>query len=314
LPELVDVADRLDPEIAGIVSARPVPTFDRDVVAAFRDAPRPVSAASPDLDRWEVTVPACEGSPPVILRVHRPRGAVGPLPGFYWMHGGGYVVGSAAGEDARLERWCTVAGCVGIAVEYRLAPEHPYPAPLDDCDAGLRWVVAHAEELGVDPARIGVGGSSAGGGLAAGLTLLTRDRGEIELMFQLLNCPMLDDRQLTASSRREVPVWNPASNRFGWQSYLGPRYGTDDVPPYAAPARAGDLAGLPPALVAVGTVDGFFDEDVAYAERLNRSGVDTELHVYPGAPHGFDSVGAGSALARRWAARTVEWLLRQFRH
>ena len=192
-------------------------------------------------------------------------------------------------------------------------PETPYPGPLDDCYLGLQWVYEHAGELGIDPTHIGLCGTSAGGGLAAALALLARDRGEIPLRFQLLDCPMLDDRQITASSRLDgMHIWSRGSNTFGWRSYLGDLYGKPDVPAYAAPARATDLSGLPPAYVCVGAVDGFRDEDIEYAMRCNQAGVPTELHVHPGAPHGvmlFPDV----PVAKRYAAGIEEWIGRQLR-
>ena len=204
-------------------------------------------------------------------------------------------------DDARFDTQCPRFPCVGVSVEYRLAPETPYPGPLEDCYAGLRWTYEHADELGIDRERIGIAGVSAGGGLAAGLALLARDRGEVPVAFQLLDCPMIDDRQTTSSSRLDgLPIWSRESNEFGWRSYLGDLYGTDDIPPYAAAARAENLVGLPPALVIVGGADGFRDEDIDYALRLNQSGVPTELHVLPGAPHGvqmFADSTAGAALA-----------------
>ena len=188
-----------------------------------------------------------------------------------------------------------------MSVQYRLAPETPYPGPLDDCYAGLAWVHQHADELGVDPDRIGIGGQSAGGGLAAGLALLARDRGEVPVAFQLLIYPMLDDRQITPSSGWPDPIWPPSANTYGWTAYLGDRKGGPDVEPYAAPARATDLAGLPPTLIAVGAIDGFSDEDIDYAVRLRHAGVPVDLHVYAGAPHGFEGLAPGCG--RRPAGR-----------
>jgi acetyl esterase/lipase len=214
-------------------------------------------------------------------------------------------------DDPRFDAWCPRFGCVGVSVEYRLSPETPYPGPLDDCYLGLQWVHDHHEELGVDPARIGITGVSAGGGLAAGLALLARDRGDLPVQFQLLDCPMLDDRQITPSSRLDgLSIWSRESNTFGWRSYLGDRYGTDQVPAYAAAARAEDLAGLPPAYVCVGAVDGFRDEDITYAMRLNQAGVPAELHVFPGAPHGV-MMFTGTGVARRYTATLDDWLGRQ---
>jgi acetyl esterase/lipase len=165
----------------------------------------------------------------------------------------------------------------------------------------------------VDPGRIGIAGVSAGGGLAASLALLARDRGEVPLEFQLLDCPMLDDRQITPSSRLEgLQIWTRESNTFGWRAYLGDRYGTEDVPAYAAAARAEDLTGLPPAYVCVGAVDGFRDEDITYAMRLNQAGVAAELHVFPGAPHGV-MMFTETAVAKRYTHTLDDWLARQLR-
>jgi acetyl esterase/lipase len=193
---------------------------------------------------------------------------------------------------------------VVASVEYRLAPEYPYPAPLEDCYAGLRWFAGAAGELGVDGARIAIGGASAGGGLAAGLGLLARDRGEMAVAFQLLVYPMLDDRNLTPSSHAVVDpkVWNRTANTVGWNAYLAGQAGADDVAPYAAPARATDLAGLPPTYINVGDLDLFVDEDIAYAQALMRAGVPCELHVYPGAFHGSNNFVSRAVLSRRWTA------------
>jgi acetyl esterase/lipase len=200
-----------------------------------------------------------------------------------------------------------------VSVEYRLAPETPFPGPLEDCYLGLKWTFEHHRELGIDPGHIGIGGTSAGGGLAAALALLARDRGEVPLRFQLLDCPMLDDRQITPSSQQDgLHIWNRDSNAFGWRSYLGDLYGTPQVPAYAAAARATDVSGLPPAYVCVGAVDGFRDEDIEYATRLNQAGVATELHVYAGVPHGV-MLFAGTPVARRYQQGIDEWVGRQLR-
>ena len=225
------------------------------------------------------------------------------------MHGGGYVVGSFMVDDARLDSWCGRFGCVGLSVNYRLSPETPYPGPLDDCYAGLEWVFEHAAELGIDPRRIGLFGGSAGGGLAAGLTLRARDIGELNPAFQMLFYPMLDDRQMTRSSQwTDVPSWTPHSNTFGWRSYLGGLYGTTDVPAYAAPARAKDLSGLPPTYIMVGSLDAFYDEDVAFANRLIHAGVAADLSVYAGAGHGFERSDNRTILAVRARRDADEWL------
>jgi acetyl esterase/lipase len=266
---------------------------------------------SPAVERADHDVAAEDG---VVVRVHRPPGAGGrALPCLYWIHGGGYVFGNYRRNGPLLDRWCELFDCVAVTVEYRLAPEHPYPAPLEDCYAGLAWVVEQAGELGVDDGAIGIGGPSAGGGLTAALALLARDRAALPpLAFQLLIYPMIDDRQRSRSSGWDAPIWPARANELGWQAYLGDLHG-GAVPPYAAPARADELAGLPPALVMVGTADVFFDEDVEYARRLAHAGVPTELHVYPGAPHGFYSTFADTELGRRAARDSEEWLGAQLR-
>ena len=296
------------PEIADALAAIPFPTISAETLSTMRSFSMPGPALSDAVDRTDVVV---SDEPRVVVRVHRPKDVEGALPCVYSIHGGGYVIGSYAMDDARFDRWCQTFQCVGVSVEYRLAPETPYPGPLEDCYAGLRWTYDNAASLGIDPTRIGVSGISAGGGLAAALALLARDRGEVQLQFQLLECPMVDDRQTTVSSQLDsLAIWSRESNTFGWQSYLGALYGSDDVPGHAAPARASDLSGLPPAIVAVGTVDGFRDEDIAYAMQLNQAGVPTELHVYPGACHGYQ-LAIDSAVARQARADVERWLRRQ---
>ncbi len=298
----------LDPEIAAAIGAIPLSDLNDEVLPLYRQEfpPPPLS------DRVSRTNHIVPGDPEVPVRVHRAVGgdAGGPLPCVYSIHGGGYVIGSYSMDDPRFDQWCPALGIVGVSVEYRLAPETPYPGPLEDCYRGLKWVYDNAQDLGVDRQRIGVAGLSAGGGLAASLALLARDRDEVPVAFQLLDCPMLDDRQLTPSSTLNgLPVWSRQSNTFGWRCYLGDRYGTDDVPYTAAPARCDDLSGLPPSFVSVGTVDGFRDEDIDYALRLNQAGIPCELHVYPGASHGYQ-LAVDSALVRQSARDALEWLAR----
>ena len=235
----------------------------------------------------------------VRIRVHRRKGDAELSPALYWTHGGGYVLGNPEQDDLRFDRWCQRFGLVGAAVQYRLAPEHHYPAGLEDSYSGLKWLKENGETVGVDTGRIGIGGPSAGGGMAAALALLVRDRGEFEIDYQLLIYPMIDDTRTTVTANWDVPVWPPESNDFGWSSYLGELFESDDVPVHAAPARESNLEGLPPTFIMVGTLDGFADEDIAYAQRLNYAGVPTELHVYPGAPHGFDGFAASTAVARQ---------------
>lgn len=259
------------------------------------------------VERSDLVIPGPTGAPDVALRVHRPKDVSGDQPCVYSIHGGGYVIGSYDMDDLRFDNWCPRLGAVGVSVEYRLAPETAYPGPLEDCYAGLEWVHDNADTLGIDRGRIGVSGASAGGGLAAGLALLARDRGDIPLAFQMLIYPMIDDRRVTPSSRWDVPIWSPANNEFGWRCYLGDLFGTDDVPAYAAASRAENLEGLPPTGIWVGTADGFCDEDIIYAQRLIQAGVPTELHVYPGAPHAFDMFPSAD-VSKRCRREMLDWL------
>jgi acetyl esterase/lipase len=279
----------------------------RDAVRTMVDATplrRPASVVVED-----VTASGSGSDHDPVLRIYRPRQDSEPVPLLYWIHGGGMVLGSYDMDDALLVGAVEKLGLAVASVEYRLAPEHPDPAPGDDCYHGLVWMAAHAAEYGIDAGRLAIGGASAGGGLAAGTALRVRDLGGPALRLQLLLEPMLDDRAVTPSSgeyERSV-VWDRNDNRSGWAALLGGRVGTEDVSPYAAPARATDLAGLPPALVDVGEVETFRDECFEYARRLATAGVSTEFHLYRGAFHGFDLLAVDSAVARqawdiRWSA------------
>ena len=218
------------------------------------------------------------------VRLFRPTGVSGRAPALLWIHGGGYVIGRAAQDDQLCRRFARELGATIASVDYRMAPEHPYPAALEDCYAALQWLVRLPS---VDRSRVAIGGASAGGGLAAALALLTRDRGEIPLAAQLLVYPMLDDRTVDRKDLNNpgLRLWNQSSNKYGWSAYLG---GAD--PEVAVPARREDLSGLPPAWVGVGTLDLFHDEDLAYAERLKAAGVPCEVEVVQGAFHGFDGI------------------------
>lgn len=245
----------------------------------MRAAERLMWRRRPPSDIEVLTLPSGVG-----VRLFRPAGGVtAQAPALLWIHGGGYVIGNAAQDDALCRRFARDLGAVVASVDYRLAPEHPYPAPLEDCYSALQWLVRLPS---VDPTRVAIGGASAGGGLAAALALLTRDRGEIALAAQLLVYPMLDDRTVGKHlDRPGLRLWNQSSNKFGWSSYLS---GAD--PEVAVPARREDLSGLPPAWLGVGTFDLFHDEDLAYAERLKAAGVLCEVEVVPGAFHGFDGI------------------------
>ncbi|MDX3339266.1 alpha/beta hydrolase [Streptomyces sp. ME02-6979.5a] len=308
---------RLDPEMAAALAAAPLPPtvlpgLTREGLAALRAA-RAAAVFPPPAEGVRVTDHRLPGPGAVRLRIHRPRAApTGPLPCLVWMHGGGMVLGTPEMDDARLSAYVLEAGCAVVSVDYRLAPEHPYPTPVEDCYRALRWTAEQADALGVDPERLAVGGISAGGGLAAATALLARDRGGPRLAFQLLLCPMLDDRNTTTSSREftDPVTWPRANNLYGWAALLGPLADGDEVPPYAAPARATDLSGLPPAYVDVGELEVFRDECAQYALRLIAAGVSAEFHLWPGAFHGFDGVLPHLTLPRRAAAEQIAVLRR----
>lgn len=244
----------------------------------------------------------------VTVRVHRPAHTEGPVPCLYWMHAGGYIVGRSRDDDALLGRWCEEFGCAAVSVDYRLAPETAYPGPLDDCYQGLCWVFEHAEQLGIDRRRTGLGGRSAGGGLAAALALMARDHGLDDLAFQALIYPMLDDRMETASSGWDTLIWPPSANAYGWRAYRGGASADNAAKSYLAAARVSEVAGLPPTLIVVGGADGFVDESVDYAMRLTRAGVLVDLAVYAGSPHGFDGFATASEPGSRARADIDRWL------
>jgi acetyl esterase/lipase len=281
--------------------------------AAFDGLIAGLVAGLPPNDRVsseDMMVPGPAGAPDVRVRVYRPVDAATALPGILYIHGGGMVLGSIETEDPFATLLTDRLGCVTVSVDYRLAPEHPHPAPVEDCYAALSWTAGQATELGIDPHRLAVYGPSAGGGLAAGVALLARDRGGPRLAYQVLIQPMLDDRNETASSREivDLGVWDRATNLEAWRWLLGDRAGTDEVDEYAAPARARDLSGLPPTYIDVGDLDLFRDEDIDYATRLMRAGVPTELHVYPGAVHGSEIFAPASQLATRIIACRMDAL------
>ena len=242
------------------------------------------------------------------LLILRPSDVPGPLPCVLYLHGGGMVAGDERSDMPVVLEWVEQARVVVVSVDYRLAPEHPYPAGVEDCHAALTWVLAHADELGTD-GRVVVAGTSAGGGLAAATALLHRDRGGVPLTGQLLICPMLDDRTVDLPVR-PYETWSAVSNRTGWTALLGSARGGPDVPAYAAPARATDLSGLPPAFVDVGTADIFCAEDVDYARRIWAAGGVADLHVWSGGYHGFDGLVPDAPISRAARQTRIEWLRR----
>ena len=229
-----------------------------------------------------------------------------------WIHGGGYVLGVAKLDDDFCAQVARELGIVVASVEYRLAPRHPFPAPLEDCHAVWRWLQDNAAGLGIDPGKIAIGGLSAGGGLAAGLVQRVHDDPGQGPVAQWLLAPMIDDR---TAARRDLDatehfVWDNSFNWFGWQSYLGKEPGSPDLPEYASPARRASLAGLPPAWIGVGSIELFRDEDVDYARRLGAAGVDVTLEIVEGAPHGFEAWGANTQIGAAHLRKGREWLSR----
>ncbi|OJV32234.1 alpha/beta hydrolase [Sphingomonas sp. 67-36] len=306
----------VDPEVAPLLDLWPTTTLTAEILPLARGRAIPLppfETSGVTLDRRDVPGPA--GAPEIGLHIYRPEGGAGPYPAIYHIHGGGYVLGAAKDLEGVHRGLVGALDCVLVSVDYRLAPETIFPGAIEDCYAGLRWLFGAADALGVDATRIGVMGESAGGGLAAALALLVRDRGEFSLAFQHLIYPMIDDRTCVDNEPNPYVgefIWHAANNRFGWSSLLGHEPGIDGVSPYAAAARASDLAGLPPAFISTGSLDLFLEENMEYARRLLRAGVPTEFHIYPGGFHAYDIVpNARISEATRNASHAA---LRRFLH
>ena len=316
-PQLPPVA--FDPEVAAVLAGMPPAppltrdTLPRDGVATLFPSNDEVIAGRP-IEWTEHLVQRKEGLPDIEVTVYRPCGHVSTeLPAIYNIHGGGMIVGHRSWETARVVDLVDALGIVGVSVEYRLAPEYPFPAGVEDCYAGFVWLIDNAAELGVDPERVVVMGGSAGGGLAAAVALLARDRSGPRMAGQGLLCPMLDNTNTTVSSLQYdgIGTWQRDANLLAWSCVLG-----DDLayrptaPAAAAPARAADLSGLPPAYIEVGAAELFRDEDVAYASRIWATGGQAELHVWAGGAHGFDMYMPDAALTHAALAARSSWLRR----
>ncbi|MFJ6532529.1 alpha/beta hydrolase [Microbacterium sp. NPDC091662] len=306
-----------DPELAAALAVMPqMPDLTIEMIPGLRETPLgpPIEEqlAGHDLEWFDVKIPG-HGGDEIVVTVVRRRGRTGTGPGIYLTHGGGMIMGDRFTGIVQAVPWIEEHDAVAVTVEYRLAPEFPDPYPVEDSYAGLVWTAAHADELGIDPERLIIAGGSAGGGLAAGVTLLARDRKGPALAGQLLMCPMLDDRDETVSTKQidGIGVWDRPMNVIGWTALLGDRKGTDDVSIYASPARATDLTGLPPAYIDCGSAEVFRDEDVAYATAIWAAGGQAELHVWAGGFHGFEvvphAIVSQAAVAARnsWIARTI---------
>lgn len=308
-----EVAAALAPMAAATAGGAPPPVGD---VAARRAALEAVfrhgDTAQPFPDDVTLTdheLTTADGATILLRWYARKDAADEPGPAVLYLHGGGMIVGNVGMFDGLVARYVSAAGTPILSVDYRLAPEYPHPVPVEDAYAGLVWLHEHADGLGVDPDRIGVFGDSAGGGLAAAVSILARDRKGPAIAQQILIMPMLDDRTLHPDPHlAPFVVWSWDDNRTGWQALLGDAAGGPDTPAYAAPARVADPAGLPPAYIEVGQLDIFRDEDLTYALRLGRAGVPVEFHLHPGVPHEFDFIAFDTAAARRAVADRVRVL------
>lgn len=309
-----------DPELEAalaLIGDQLPPTLTAEMIPLLRQSPVTggdetlVTLTERGFTWRDVTIAGHDGDE-IVVSVVEKQGRTGTGPGFFHTHGGGMIIGNRWLGVLGFLDWAERFNGVIVTVEYRLAPEFPDPYPVEDCYAGLRWTAEHADELGIESNRILIGGASAGGGLAAGTALLARDRQGPALIGQLLMCPMLDDRDQTVSTTQidGVGVWDRGSNITGWTALLGDRKGTDDVSIYAAPSRATDLSGLPPAFIDCGSAEVFRDEDVAYATKLWESGVQAELHVWAGGFHGYESFAAHAALSHATLAARDNWMNR----
>ncbi|MGA9276681.1 alpha/beta hydrolase [Ilumatobacter sp.] len=310
----IDLDSALDERCAAVLSVLPPDLMDLSDIPAARArlegllAMMPAPPLPEDVEVTEAFAPSLDGGPDVRLKVYTPAELESGAAAILWIHGGGMVLLNADSDDFLCATRASAHRCVVVSVDYRLAPETPAPGLVDDCFAGLTWMAGNADELGISPDRIMIGGASAGGGLAAGTALRARDEGGPALVGQLLVFPMLDHRNETASSHaiQDLRVWNRSANLAAWTAYLG---GAEPTV-YSSPAIADDLAGLPPAHINVGTYDMFHDEDVAYATALNRAGVACELHVYPGAFHASNGFLPDHPTSVRWVADENSFIAR----
>jgi len=304
----------VDPQVLPILDIFPPMELTAQTLTTIRATP-PLPGAPPEIPPELISVPGASGAPEVGLRVFVPRAQARRRAAIYHIHGGGFVLGTAAMSDFANSARATEQNAVVVSVDYRLAPEAAFPGPLEDCYAGLCWIAANAQRLGIDPEGIMVLGESAGGGLAAALALLARDRGGPRIAGQFLIYPMLDHRTGGGDEVRPNPltgefIWTRAHNQFGWQAMRGSGVIDADRMGHFSPALAQDLSGLPPCFLATGSLDLFLEEDVEYALRLLRAGVPTELHLYDGAIHAFDLV-VDAAVSQRFAADLSDALRRR---
>lgn len=301
----------LDPELSAVLAGFPLGVgLDADLLAQMRQylVPAETHIGGRAISRRDDIVTAPDGAELPISIFRSTEAVATDAPCIYWVHGGGMVMGDRfANLDIPLD-WLEAHGAVVATLDYRLAPEVSGSTLVEDCYAGLVWVVSHARELGIDPNRLVVAGASAGGGLAAGITLMARDRGGPAIAAQVLICPMLDHRNVTVSSRQyagDPGVWTREKNEFGWRAVLGE---AAEVPRYVSPALEPDLAGLPTTYVDAGTAEVFRDEDVEYASRIWAAGGQAELHVWAGGFHGFDAMFPSAGVSQAARRARTDWL------
>lgn len=290
----------VDPDLRSALAALPdLASLSDQTLPALRASMSggPLAEAPDGLEISRIAIKASHDAPDVSALLYRPTATSAGRPALLYLHGGGYVSGSAQRDDLAVRDLALATGAVILSVDYRLAPETPFPGPLEDAYDALAWLHAQADELDVDPNLIAVRGNSAGGGLAAGLAFLARDRAQYPIAFLQLVYPMLDDRTPPHPINGRH-VWTPPSNIYGWNAYLGAT-SREATTGHAIPARAGDLSGLSPTWIGCGGLDLFVDENLAFAQRLMQAGVATELHIYPGAYHGFNLI-AGAAVSQRF--------------
>jgi acetyl esterase/lipase len=299
-----------DPELASMLRRVPDSPIDWNNIAARRATKQQIAEAlslmpiNPSIlveDHW---IHDSRTGTDIGIRVYRPNKVLESRPGIYVIHGGGMVLGGLVSEELNCRHWVEDLGCVVVSVDYRLAPETQYPGPLEDCYKGLQWMTENARLVGIDSSRIGLYGTSAGGGLAAAVALMARDCGDPSVIFMLLNAPMLDNRLITPSTQQfaDAPIWSRNDNLHGWQAYLGSLEESGALNSYAVPARAVRLDHLPSTFISVGSVEIFRDEDVDFATRLMEAGVSVELQVWPGVFHGAEQF-ADAAIVKRIRAK-----------
>lgn len=306
--------NRINPELIGVYSMLPEfdPTENLETVRGAKPPPG-YFTQDPAIEISEKTISAYSNVPSLSLRIYEHKEKTAARPAILYIHGGGYLFGDPSLNDPDCQRFALELDCVVVSVRYRLAPENAYPAALDDCYAALQWMTGNADVLHIDRNRIAVFGESAGGGLATAVALKSRDNNGPKLCFQVLMYPMLDDTNTTSSSleMNDMRVWNRTSNVNAWNKYLGTS-DRENVSQYAAPTRALDLSGLPPAYIIAAELDPFRDEDILYANRLMQAGVPTQLHVYSGCFHAFVSYAPASQVSQDAIADYTRALVQTF--